>query len=157
MYVLFQKLGSDGGGSNLPLILGGRGLQVSEFKASLVYRVSSRTVRDTQRNPVSKSNNNKIVYHVKFSVLLFYSFTDYREGLWEVRGTPKSQLQYCVSVTSIPTERWEGETGESIEAHGQLAGSAKQKSGRKQDQHKAVFVPVLLLGRDHMTKAALIK
>jgi hypothetical protein len=33
--------------------LGGRGRQISEFKASLGYRVSSRTARDTQRNPVS--------------------------------------------------------------------------------------------------------
>jgi hypothetical protein len=50
--------------------LGGRGRQISEFKASLVYRVSSRTARATQRNPVSKkpkqtnkqtkkTNNNK--------------------------------------------------------------------------------------------------
>ena len=30
----------------------GRGGQISEFEASLVYRVSSRTVKDTQRNPV---------------------------------------------------------------------------------------------------------
>jgi hypothetical protein len=35
--------------------LGGRGRQFSEFKASLVYRVSSRTARATQRNPVSKN------------------------------------------------------------------------------------------------------
>jgi hypothetical protein len=35
--------------------LGGRGRQISEFKASLVYRVSSRTANTTQRNPVSKS------------------------------------------------------------------------------------------------------
>jgi hypothetical protein len=35
--------------------LGGRGGQISEFKASLVYRVSSRTARATQRNPVSKN------------------------------------------------------------------------------------------------------
>jgi hypothetical protein len=34
--------------------LGGRGRRISEFKASLVYRVSSRTARATQRNPVSK-------------------------------------------------------------------------------------------------------
>jgi hypothetical protein len=34
--------------------LGGRGRQISEFKASLVYRVISRTARVTQRNPVSK-------------------------------------------------------------------------------------------------------
>jgi hypothetical protein len=31
--------------------LGGRGKQISEFEASLVYRVSSRTARATQRNP----------------------------------------------------------------------------------------------------------
>jgi hypothetical protein len=31
--------------------LGGKDRQISEFKASLVYRVSSRTARDTQRNP----------------------------------------------------------------------------------------------------------
>jgi hypothetical protein len=36
--------------------LGGRGRRISEFKASLVYRVSSRTARATQRNPVSKTN-----------------------------------------------------------------------------------------------------
>jgi hypothetical protein len=35
--------------------LGGRGRRISEFKASLVYRVSSRTARATQRNPVSKN------------------------------------------------------------------------------------------------------
>jgi hypothetical protein len=34
--------------------LGGRGRQISEFEASLVYRVSSRTARAIQRNPVSK-------------------------------------------------------------------------------------------------------
>jgi hypothetical protein len=34
--------------------LGGRGRQISEFEASLVYRMSSRTVRAIQRNPVSK-------------------------------------------------------------------------------------------------------
>jgi hypothetical protein len=39
--------------------LGGRGRRISEFKASLVYRVSSRTARATQRNPVSKNQINK--------------------------------------------------------------------------------------------------
>jgi hypothetical protein len=46
--------------------LGGRGRWISEFEASLVYRVNSRTARTTQRNPVSekvkktkpKTNNN---------------------------------------------------------------------------------------------------
>jgi hypothetical protein len=34
--------------------LGGRGRQISEFEASLVYEVSSRTARATQRNPALK-------------------------------------------------------------------------------------------------------
>jgi hypothetical protein len=37
--------------------LGGR--RISEFEASLVYRVSSRTARVTQRNPVSKHTKKK--------------------------------------------------------------------------------------------------
>jgi hypothetical protein len=36
--------------------LGGKGRQISEFQASLVYKVSSRTARAIQRNPVSKIN-----------------------------------------------------------------------------------------------------
>jgi hypothetical protein len=39
--------------------LGGRGRWISEFEASLVYRVSSRTARATQRNPVSKKRKRK--------------------------------------------------------------------------------------------------
>jgi hypothetical protein len=39
--------------------LGGRGRRISEFKASLVYKVSSRTARATQRNPVSKNQKKK--------------------------------------------------------------------------------------------------
>jgi hypothetical protein len=39
--------------------LGGRGRRISEFKASLVYRVRSRTARATQRNPVSKKKRRK--------------------------------------------------------------------------------------------------
>jgi hypothetical protein len=39
--------------------LGGRGRQISEFEAILVYRVSSRTARAAQRNPVSKKTKNK--------------------------------------------------------------------------------------------------
>jgi hypothetical protein len=42
--------------------LGGRGRQISEFEASLVYRVSSRTARATQRNPVSKNQKKKKKY-----------------------------------------------------------------------------------------------
>jgi hypothetical protein len=34
-------------------------MQISEFKASLVYKVSSRTARAVQRNPVSKKQNKQ--------------------------------------------------------------------------------------------------
>jgi hypothetical protein len=39
--------------------LGGRGRQISEFKASLVYKVSSRIARAIQRNPVSKNKKKQ--------------------------------------------------------------------------------------------------
>jgi hypothetical protein len=39
--------------------LGGRGRRISEFEDSLVYTVSSRTARATQRNPVLKNQNKK--------------------------------------------------------------------------------------------------
>ena len=39
--------------------MGGRGRWNSEFKASLVYRVSSRIARATQRNPVLRNKKTK--------------------------------------------------------------------------------------------------
>jgi hypothetical protein len=38
------------------------GRRVSEFEASLAYRVSSRTARATQGNPVSKTKKKKKRY-----------------------------------------------------------------------------------------------
>jgi hypothetical protein len=38
--------------------LGGRGRWISEFEASLVYRMSSRTDRATQKNPASEKKNS---------------------------------------------------------------------------------------------------
>jgi hypothetical protein len=38
---------------------GGRGRQISEFEASLVYKVSSRTARAIQRNPVLEKPKKK--------------------------------------------------------------------------------------------------
>ena len=37
----------------------GRGRGISEFEANLVYRVSSRTAKDTQRNLVLKKQKTK--------------------------------------------------------------------------------------------------
>jgi hypothetical protein len=39
--------------------LGGRGRRISEFTASLVYKVRYRTARAIQRNPVSKKRKKK--------------------------------------------------------------------------------------------------
>jgi hypothetical protein len=39
--------------------LGGRGRRISEFKARLVYKVSSRAARAIQRNPVSEKKKKK--------------------------------------------------------------------------------------------------
>ena len=39
--------------------MGGRSRRISEFEASLVYKVSSRTARAIQRNPVSKNQKKK--------------------------------------------------------------------------------------------------
>jgi hypothetical protein len=45
--------------------LGGRGRRISEFEASLVYRVSSRTVRAIQRTPVSKNKKQNTKHKTK--------------------------------------------------------------------------------------------
>jgi hypothetical protein len=39
--------------------LGGTGRRISEFEASLVYKVSSKTARAAQRNPVSKNKTKQ--------------------------------------------------------------------------------------------------
>jgi hypothetical protein len=39
--------------------VGGRGREISDFEASLVYKVNSRTARAIQRDPVSKKKTKK--------------------------------------------------------------------------------------------------
>jgi hypothetical protein len=51
--------------------LGGRDRWISEFEGSLVYKVSSRTARAIQRNPVSekkKKEKRKEQYFKKISL-----------------------------------------------------------------------------------------
>jgi hypothetical protein len=48
-----------------PSHLGGRGRWISEFEASLVYKVSSRTARAIQRNPVSKKSAPTTVFYLR--------------------------------------------------------------------------------------------
>ena len=63
--------------------LGGRGRRISAFEASLVYRVSSRTARAIQRNPVSKPTppQNKGIY--KNKPLLIYRAILIVDKAWE--------------------------------------------------------------------------
>jgi hypothetical protein len=60
--------------------LGGRGGGISEFEASLVYKVSSRTARAIQRNPVlkkkpkPKQNKEKKTFHNIDTLLIYFLF-----------------------------------------------------------------------------------
>jgi hypothetical protein len=53
----------------------GRGRQISEFKASLVYKVSSRLYRETLSPPPKKNKANKQTKTNKQNMLLRHSFT----------------------------------------------------------------------------------
>jgi hypothetical protein len=58
---------------------GGWDRWISEFRVSLVYKASFRTVRVTQRNPflINKNNNKKSLKLLKSKLLLLF-FTDER-------------------------------------------------------------------------------
>jgi hypothetical protein len=47
------------------LIISGRGRWIPEFEGSLFYKVSSRTARAIQRDPVSKNQKIKINLKIK--------------------------------------------------------------------------------------------
>jgi hypothetical protein len=49
--------------------LGGRGRKICEFKASVVYRASSKTARAAQRNPVLKKHKTHKTKRKKKEVL----------------------------------------------------------------------------------------
>jgi hypothetical protein len=53
--------------------LRGRGRQISEFEATLVYRVSSSIARAIQRNPVLKNQKKKKKKKKKKTTLLIIS------------------------------------------------------------------------------------
>jgi hypothetical protein len=88
-----QSLLPGSGGKCLRLQhLGGRGRKISEFKASLVYRASSRTTWSvTQRNPVLGIKNEFLL-----SVL--------SENLSSVPSPHTGMLQGIRS--QVPTHRW---------------------------------------------------
>jgi hypothetical protein len=54
--------------------LGGRVRQISEFEDGLGYRVSSRTARTTQRNPVWKNQKKKKKKKIDFRKIVNVRF-----------------------------------------------------------------------------------
>jgi hypothetical protein len=52
---------------------GDRSRWISEFEASLVYKVSSRAAKATQRNPVSKNKNKQKKNTKKQKKIIFWS------------------------------------------------------------------------------------
>jgi hypothetical protein len=74
--------------------LGGRGRWISEYEASLVYRVSSRTARATQRNPVSKNKQTNKEQQLFFLPLLL---TELGGKMWTAKKTP-FRISHATSV-----------------------------------------------------------
>jgi hypothetical protein len=60
--------------------LGGRGRQISEFEASLVYKVSSGTAKATQRNPVSKKKTKTKQHKKQINIKKFRKCNQIGEG-----------------------------------------------------------------------------
>jgi hypothetical protein len=69
--------------------LGGRGRWISEFEARLVYRVSSKTARATQRNPVSKKQKAKVK---RLSVSRMVLLCVWADGIRNIRNSEQQQL-----------------------------------------------------------------
>jgi hypothetical protein len=96
--------------------LGGRGRRISEFEASLVYKVSSRTARAIQRNPVSKKTNKqnktnkqtnkKRVEYLPSKRVALGSIPSI-EGLGDYRINLIFLLQWGFLITRFPVEEEE--------------------------------------------------
>jgi hypothetical protein len=85
--------------------LGGRGRWISEFEASLVYKVSSRTARATQRNPVSKNKTKTKQKNKNERFLLKGKMWRARETLdalsWSLHVSAQVRTPRITSVTPM--------------------------------------------------------
>jgi hypothetical protein len=91
-----------------PSTWGGRGRRISEFEASLVYRVSSRTARITQRNPVSKNQKKKkkdfIIFADMYVCVFVCMYAHRYSGVCtgqKVLDSLELELQVIVSYSSL--------------------------------------------------------
>jgi hypothetical protein len=81
--------------------LEGRGRQISEFEASLVYKVSSRIARATQRSPVLKNKTKqneqtkvKHVFKTGVGILSPWGVLSDREYMPSMYTCPGSEFQH---------------------------------------------------------------
>jgi hypothetical protein len=83
---------------------GGRGRRISEFEASLVYRVSSRTSRGIQRNPVSKNKQNKTKQNKtkNYPFNVFLNLSVFISNKWRYGAQlSTAQLPFLLSISVL--------------------------------------------------------
>jgi hypothetical protein len=74
---------------------GGRGRRIHEFKASLIYRASSRTARDTQNLKKKKKKNKKQQKKNKNKKTKHNEDSSYCKGILALSETlPKVELKH---------------------------------------------------------------
>jgi hypothetical protein len=88
---------------------GGRGRWISVFEASLVYRVSSRTARAIQRNPVSK-NKNKNKQKKELFLILFSDIIPNLKLIFSFKFFFKMIFHICLRVPDFRYTRISMET-----------------------------------------------
>ena len=66
-----------------------RGREISEFKDTLVYKVSSRTARATQRDPVSKTKQQQIKTHKQTNKRIVFQAGEMAQRVRALTALPK--------------------------------------------------------------------
>jgi hypothetical protein len=80
--------------------LGGRGRHIFEFEANLVYKVSSRTTRVIERNPVSKKKKSK------FRMVWISHFLTLERGVMIKAGPWYTQQPSPLLYIQVPEPAW---------------------------------------------------
>jgi hypothetical protein len=84
--------------------LGGRSRWISEFEASLVYRVSSRTAWATQKNTVLERKESR-EEEKKIERKKWYQLVLECLALCPLPGSPLILLKHSPSIASIPVSQ----------------------------------------------------
>jgi hypothetical protein len=79
-----------------------RGRQISEFEASLVYRVSSRIARSAQRNPVSKTTTKKNQNQIKKQTNKQKPIRSYYKSLYSTKLENLDEMDKFLDKYQVP-------------------------------------------------------